>query len=153
MNKNRNPHLSKEEIENYLQDYYGASNVLWLGDGIVGDDTDGHIDNIARFVAEDTIVTMVEGDSADENHAPFQKNLELLKALTTEDGRPFTIIEIRMPKPVYYEDQRLPASYANFYISNKYVIVPMFNDPNDEKAISTLQDCFPIQKSSRAQFH
>lgn len=143
LNENRNPQLSKEEIEEYLRNYYGVTNILWLGDGIVGDDTDGHIDDITRFVNEDTVVTVVEENRGDENYFPLQENLELLKSMKLENGESLQIIELPMPKPVYYEGQQLPASYANFYISNKYVILPTFEDENDEKAISILQECFP----------
>ena len=129
LNENRYPHLSKNEIEEYLKNYYGVTNILWLGDGILGDDTDGHIDDLTRFVNEDTVVTVVEEDKKDENYVPLQENLELLKTLKLEDGNPIKIIELPMPKDRYYEGQRLPMSYANFYISNKYIILPVFNDP------------------------
>ncbi|MEQ9265134.1 MAG: agmatine deiminase family protein [Balneolaceae bacterium] len=143
LNKNRNPQLSKEAIEEYLRNYYGVTNILWLGDGIAGDDTDGHIDDITRFVNEYTVVTVVEENRDDENYSLLQENLELLRSMKLESGEPIQIIELPMPKPVLYEGQRLPASYANFYISNKYVIVPTFEDENDEEAISILQSCFP----------
>ena len=146
LNKNRNPHLTKEEIEEYLRGYYGVTNILWLGDGIAGDDTDGHIDDLTRFVNEDTVVTVVEEDPSDENYLPLQENVELLKTMAIEDGRPLTIIELPMPKARHYEGQRLPMSYANFYIANKYVIVPVFNDPNDAKALEILRQCFPSRK-------
>lgn len=143
LNPNRNPHLSQNDIEGYLRRYYGVSNVLWLGDGIVGDDTDGHIDDIARFVNEDTVVTVVEHDIRDKNYAPLRENLELLGTLRLENGRNLNVIELPMPGAVYYEGTRLPASYANFYISNKYVVVPTFRDRNDEVALGVLQKCFP----------
>lgn len=146
LNKNRNPHLSKEQIEEYLKNYYGVTNILWLGDGIVGDDTDGHIDDLTRFVSEDTVVTVVEEDESDENYVPLQENLEVLRSLRLEDGSKLKIIELPMPKARYYQGQRLPMSYANFYIANKYVIVPVFDDPNDEKALEILQDCFLNRK-------
>lgn len=145
LNKNRNPHLNQEGIEEYLRNFYGVKDILWLGDGIVGDDTDGHIDDITRFVNEDTLVTVIEDDPKDENHAPLKENRELLESFTI-NGKPLTIIDLPMPSPVYYEGQRLPASYANFYIANKYVIVPVFDDPNDEKALEMLQCCFPDRK-------
>lgn len=145
LNKNRNPHLSKEEIEEYLRNYYGAVTILWIEDGIIGDDTDGHIDDLTRFVSEDTVVTVIENNPKDENYLPLQKNLKLLRKMKI-DNSPLKIIEFPMPSPVYYQDQRLPASYANFYISNKYVIVPTFEDKNDAKAISILQECFPTRK-------
>ncbi|MEL1245876.1 agmatine deiminase family protein [Flavobacterium sp. DGU11] len=144
LNKNRNPHLSQEQIEEYLKEYYGVEHILWLGDGIVGDDTDGHIDDITRFVNEDTVVTVVEEDENDENYHLLQENLELLKTMKLQDGSPLNIIELPMPKAVIHEDQRLPASYANFYIANKSVIVPIFNDEvNDAKALDILKKCFP----------
>lgn len=146
LNENRNPHLTKEQIESYLKDYYGQVQVLWLGDGIVGDDTDGHIDDITRFVSEDTVVTVVEEDPKDENYELLQENLHNLKNMKLSDGRSLKVIELPMPRPVEYEDQRLPASYANFYIANKVVIVPVFNDKNDTKALEIIQNCFPDRK-------
>ncbi len=143
LNKNRNPNLSKIEIENYLKDFYGANQILWLGDGIIGDDTDGHIDDITRFVSEDTVVTVIEENEADDNYAILQENLSLLKEMRLPDGRPLKIITLPMPTPVLYDGERLPASYANFYISNEMVIVPTFRDAvNDVKAIEILQGCF-----------
>ena len=146
LNPNRNPHLNQQQIEEYLQHYYGVTNVLWLGDGIVGDDTDGHIDDITRFVNEDTVVTVVEEDSNDENYEPLQSNLKILKTLRLENGKPLNIVELPMPSAIIYDDMRLPASYANFYISNKYVIVPVFRDKNDNKALDIIQNCFPDRK-------
>ncbi len=146
LNENRNPHLNKEQIETYLKDYYGQDQVLWLGDGIVGDDTDGHIDDITRFVSEDTVLTVVEEDKADDNYELLQENLENLKAMKLLDGRSLNVIELPMPRPVEYDDQRLPASYANFYIANKVVIVPVFNDKNDSKALEIIQSVFPDRK-------
>lgn len=144
LNENRNPHLSKEQIEDYLKAFYGVEYILWLGDGIVGDDTDGHIDDITRFVNEDTVVTVVEEDENDENYHLLQENLELLKTMKLQDGKPLNIVELPMPKAVIHEDQRLPASYANFYIANKSVIVPTFRDEvNDPKALAILSKCFP----------
>jgi len=147
LNKNRNPELSKIEIENYLKDYYGAKQILWLGDGIIGDDTDGHVDDITRFVSEDTVVTVIEDNESDENHTILQENLELLQSMRLPDGRPLNIITLPMPTPVMHEGERLPASYANFYISNESVIVPTFRDvKNDGKAIEILQSCFTNRK-------
>lgn len=146
LNENRNPHLNKEQIETYLKDYYGQDQVLWLGDGIVGDDTDGHIDDITRFVSEDTVLTVVEEDKADDNYELLQENLENLKAMKLLDGRSLNVTELPMPRPVEYDDQRLPASYANFYIANKVVIVPVFNDKNDSKALEIIQSVFPDRK-------
>ncbi len=143
LNKNRNPHLSQAEIEKYLHDYYGVEHILWLGDGIVGDDTDGHIDDITRFISEDTVVTVVEESKADENYELLQENLKLLSAMRLENGKHLNVIELPMPKAVFYEGQRLPASYANFYISNKFVIVPTFRDTkNDDRALEILQLAF-----------
>ncbi len=146
LNPNRNPHLNQQQIEEYLQNYYGVSNILWLGDGIVGDDTDGHIDDITRFVNEDTVVTVVEKNKSDENYAPLQENLKLLSKMKLENGKALNVIELPMPSPVVYDDQRLPASYANFYISNKYVIVPTYRDKQDDRALDILQKCFSDRK-------
>ncbi|MBL7854270.1 MAG: agmatine deiminase family protein [Cyclobacteriaceae bacterium] len=143
LNPNRNPHLNQEQIEAYLRDYYGVTNILWLGDGIIGDDTDGHIDDLTRFVNEDTVVTVVEHNRSDENYAPLKENVELLEKLKLENGRSIKIVELPMPAPVVYEDQRLPASYANFYISNNYVVVPTFRDKQDDVALDILQKHFP----------
>jgi agmatine deiminase len=143
LNENRNPHLNQSEIEQYLHNFYGVENILWLGDGIIGDDTDGHIDDLTRFVNEDTVVTVVETNKNDENYAPLQENLKLLSKLRLENGKQMNIVELPMPGSLVYDDMRLPASYANFYISNQYVIVPTFRDPNDEKALRILEPCFP----------
>lgn len=145
LNKNRNPHLKKEQIEKYLRQYYGVDNILWLGDGIVGDDTDGHIDDITRFVNHDTVVTVVETDTRDENYAPLRENIKTLSKMRLENGRQMNIVELPMPAAVVYDDMRLPASYANFYISNKYVIVPTFRDKNDDRALRILQEAFPAR--------
>jgi agmatine deiminase len=146
LNENRNPHLNQSQIEEYLRSYYGVDTVLWLGDGIVGDDTDGHIDDITRFVNEDTVVTVIETNKADENYKPLQENLKHLQKLRLENGRQMNVVELPMPSPVVFEDMRLPASYANFYISNAYVIVPTYRDKNDDKALTILQHCFPDRK-------
>lgn len=146
LNKNRNPQLSQKEIEGYLAEYLGVKNVLWLEEGIVGDDTDGHIDDIARFVDAGTIVTVVEDNKDDENYEILQKNLRDLKEMRDEEGRPFKILELPMPDPVIYEDQRLPASYANFYIGNEAVIVPTFRSSKDEIALKVLSECFPSRR-------
>ncbi|WP_188747980.1 agmatine deiminase family protein [Parapedobacter defluvii] len=147
LNKNRNPHLNRNEIEAYLFDYYGVSQILWLGDGIVGDDTDGHIDDITRFVNEDTVVTVVETNRADENYAILQDNLKLLRKMRLTDGRQLNIIELPMPAPVIYDGQRLPASYANFYIANAAVVVPTYRDElNDQRALDILASCFPDRR-------
>lgn len=146
LNENRNPHLNQAQIEKFLHDYYGVTNILWLGDGIVGDDTDGHIDDLTRFVNDDTVVTVVEPDKSDENHKPLKENLDLLKKLRLENGKQMNIVELPMPSAIVYEDMRLPASYANFYIANNYVVVPTFRDKNDDKALSILQECFKDRK-------
>lgn len=146
LNENRNPHLSQKNIEEYLHQYYGVENILWLGDGIVGDDTDGHIDDLTRFVNHDTVVSVVEEDKSDENYKPLQDNLKSLAKMRLENGRQINVVELPMPSAIVYEDMRLPASYANFYISNKHVIVPTYRDRNDEKALQTLQQVFPDRK-------
>ncbi len=146
LNKNRNPHLNQQQIEEYLYNYYGTEQVLWLGDGIVGDDTDGHIDDITRFVTEDTVVTVVEDNKNDENYHLLQENLQQLKTMRLLNGKQLDIIELPMPDAVIHEDQRLPASYANFYISNAAVVVPTYRCKNDDKALEILQGCFPERK-------
>jgi agmatine deiminase len=146
LNKNRNSHLNQQEIEGYLQSYYGAEQILWLGDGIVGDDTDGHIDDITRFVNEDTVVTVIEENKNDENYHILQENLQTLKTMRLLNGKQLNIVELPMPDEVIYEDQRLPASYANFYIANSAVVVPTYRCDKDDKALEILQDCFPDRK-------
>lgn len=142
LNENRNPTLSKDQIEGFLRDFYGVEQVLWVEEGIIGDDTDGHIDDTVRFVNEDTVVTVVEEDRNDENYTLLQRNLQQLKAMRLLDGKPLNIVELPMPDCLIYEDQRLPASYANFYISNGHVIVPTFRSKKDDRALSIIQDCF-----------
>jgi agmatine deiminase len=147
LNENRNPHLNQKQIEKYLSDYYGVENILWLGDGIEGDDTDGHIDDITRFVNEDTVVTVIEENKEDGNYEPLQENLKELKKLRLENGKQLNIVELPMPTPVVYEAQKLPASYANFYIGNSAVVVPTYRDSkNDQKALDILTKCFPDRK-------
>jgi agmatine deiminase len=146
LNKNRNPLLSQAQIEDYLRSYYGQQHILWLEDGIVGDDTDGHIDDLTRFVNEDTVVTVVEHDTSDANYHILHDNLDALKAMRLSDGRKLNIIELPMPRPVEYEGQRLPASYANFYIGNGVVVVPIFQDKADDKALQIMEGCFPGRK-------
>ncbi len=143
LNPNRNPHLTKEQIERYLRDYLGVTNILWLGDGIVGDDTDGHIDDLTRFTSADTIVTVIEEDRSDENYAPLKENYERLQTMKDQDGNPFRIVTLPMPGAIYYEEQRLPASYANFYIANTSVLVPTYRHANDARALAILQELFP----------
>lgn len=143
LNPNRNPSLNKDQIETYLMEYYGVYEIFWLGEGIVGDDTDGHIDDITRFVGERKVLTVLEHDSKDENYLPLKENLKQLEKFRFFEGESFEIVTLPMPKPVIYDGQRLPASYANFYIANKIVAVPVFNDPNDDNALSIIASCFP----------
>ncbi|PYK19243.1 MAG: agmatine deiminase [Verrucomicrobia bacterium] len=145
LNKNRNPNLSREEIEQRLRDYLGVREILWLGAGIAGDDTDGHIDDLARFVSESTVVTVVEENRDDENYEPLQKNLARLQAMKI-GGRALDIITLSMPKRIMREGLRLPATYANFYIANTCVLVPTFADPADHVALSILRECFPNRR-------
>ncbi len=146
LNPNRNPHLTRAEIETRLVEFLGVEKILWLGEGIVGDDTDGHIDDITRFVGPRVVVTAIEEDSSDENYQPLQENLRRLKLMTDLDGRPLEIVTIPMPPPVVYKEQRLPASYANFYIANTVVLLPTYNHPNDERARATLARLFPSRE-------
>ena len=152
LNPNRNPNMGKEDIEKALKEYLGVKKILWLGEGIIGDDTDGHVDDITRFVKEDTILTVIEKDKTDPNYEPLMENFNRLKSFTDTDGKPFKIITLPMPDPVYYKypdkegEERLPASYANFYITNKYVIVPIYNCPQDEDALEIVQKIFPDRK-------
>ena len=146
LNKNRNPHMSRREIEEFLKDSLGVDQVIWLGQGIVGDDTDGHIDDIARFVNPATIVCIVEENSKDTNYSLLQQNLERLQAARDQNGDKLSVVPLPCPSPVYYEGARLPASYANFYIANGVVLVPLFDDPCDVKALGILQELFPDRK-------
>lgn len=146
LNPNRNPELSREQIEQRLRDFLGVTKILWLGEGIVGDDTDGHIDDISRFVAVDTILTAVEDDPADENYPILQENLRRLELMTGQAGRALRILTLPMPPPVVYAGQRLPASYANFYIANRVVLLPFYNHPNDQRAAAIIQGCFPDRR-------
>jgi agmatine deiminase len=145
LNKNRNPNLSRDEIEQRLRDYLGVTDILWLGDGIAGDDTDGHIDDLTRFVSERTVVTVVEENRDDENYEPLQQNLARLSDMKIDD-RKLDILTLPMPKKIVREGLRLPASYANFYIANTRVLVPTFADANDEAALSGLRRCFPERR-------
>lgn len=145
LNRNRNPDLSKKEIEQYLKDYFGVSNVIWLKKGIAGDDTDGHIDDIARFVAPSTVLCAYEEDSTDENYPVLKENYEILRESGDQDGNGLNIIKLPMPGSVG-EEQRLPASYANFYIGNKVVLVPVFGHETDKKALNIIQRVFPDRK-------
>ena len=145
LNPNRNPALGRAEIEQRLRDYLGVTEILWLGDGIEGDDTDGHVDDLARFVHERTVVTVVEENRDDANFEPLQENLARLRAMKW-NGAPLEVITLPMPAKIVREDLRLPASYANFYIANECVLLPTFNDPNDAAATSTLQELFPKRR-------
>ena len=139
----RNPGVSREQLETAFQEYLGIEQVVWLNRGCAGDDTHGHVDDISRFVRANTIVTAVEHNTHDENHLSLAENLERLRSARNLKGEPFQIIELPMPSPVLFEGQRLPASYANFYIANNLVLVPTFNDKNDRIALNTLAECFP----------
>jgi agmatine deiminase len=139
----RNPGVSREQLEQAFHDYLGIDQVLWMNRGIAGDDTHGHVDDITRFVSPETIVTVVEPNRDDENHEPLAENLDRLRSAHTRDGKPFRIFELPLPSPVIFEGQRLPASYANFYITNGLVLVPTFNDANDRRALNVLAELFP----------
>ena len=139
----RNPNFTKADYEAVFKEYLGITNVIWLGDGIEGDDTHGHIDDLCRFVNEDTIVTIVETNPTDFNYKPLQDNLKRLQNATLENGKPPTIVALPMPKRIDFEGLRLPASYANFLILNNCVLVPTFNDSNDRIALNILSECFP----------
>ncbi|ACF46622.1 Agmatine deiminase [Prosthecochloris aestuarii DSM 271] len=143
LNPNRNPSLTRQQIEQNLKTYLGIEQVLWLKDGIAGDDTDGHVDDMARFVNENTVVIAVEENPDDENYAPLQENYRLLQDFTCSDGSRLDVLTLPMPDPVYYENERLPASYANFYIANRQVLVPIYRCSNDRVALDILQGCFP----------
>jgi len=145
LNKNRNPSLSRKQIEQRLRDYLAVRHILWLGDGIAGDDTDGHIDDLARFVSERAVVTVVEENRNDENYQPLQENLARLRQMRVEQGQ-IEIDTLPMPKKIMREGLRLPASYANFYIANTCVLVPTFADSADETALSILQRLFPDRR-------
>jgi len=142
----RNPGMAREDYEKLFADYLGAPHVIWLGKGIVGDDTHGHVDDFTRFVAPNTVVTMIENNRRDANHKPLGDNLQRLRAARDQAGKPLNIVEIPMPRPVIFEKRRLPASYANFYIANGIVLVPVFNDPNDRIALNTLAELFPTRE-------
>jgi agmatine deiminase len=139
----RNPGFTREDYAEIFRRYLGATNVIWLGKGISGDDTHGHVDDLARFVDATTVVTVVENDVTEANYEPLRENLALLKAATDEAGEPLRVETLPMPEPVWFDGQRLPASYANFYIANKIVLVPTFNDPADRIALEKLAALFP----------
>ena len=146
LNPNRNPTLTREEIEAYLRAYLGVTQILWLGDGIVGDDTDGHIDDLARFVNPTTVVCALEDDPTDVNYALLRENFARLRKMTDQDGRPLHVVPLCMPSPVDYDGTRLPASYANFYVANGIVLVPTYDCPNDKRAMATLRELFPARQ-------
>jgi agmatine deiminase len=144
-NKNRNPDLSRDEIEQRLRDFLGVRDILWIASGTEGDDTDGHIDNLARFVDRRTVVAVVEEDRKSTNYAPLQENLRRLRAMKI-DGKALEIVQLPMPKKIERDDLVLPASYANFYIANSCVLMPTFSDPNDERAVKIIARCFPTRR-------
>ena len=139
----RNPGLDREQLEQIFAEYLGVNKTIWLGKGIAGDDTHGHVDDISRFVSPDTLVTVVEKSPSDQNHVSLQENLRRLREATDQDGKRLNVVELPLPSPVWFRGQRLPASYANFYIANAAVLVPTFNDPNDRIALAILAELFP----------
>ena len=146
LNRNRNPMLTKSEIEHYLKDYLGVKHVVWLKEGVAGDDTDGHVDDFARFVNETTVVCAFEEHENDKNYKILLRNYELLQKSCDQQGKKLIVVKLPMPRLVQGKEGRLPASYANFYIGNKVVVVPIFNDKNDQKALDILQRFFPDRK-------
>ena len=147
LNKNRNPGVSKKRIEKYLRDYYGQRHVIWLGEGIEGDDTDGHIDDLARFIDERTIAIGIETNQRDRNYAILQKARRTLDQARDQDGRPFEIVELPMPRPIAYDGQRVPATYVNFYFANGALLVPTFGQRDrDRRALAILQKHLPKRK-------
>jgi agmatine deiminase len=141
----RNPGFTKDDYNEVFRKYYGVSNVLWLGNGITGDDTHGHVDDLCRFINPQTVVACQENNSRDENYRALKENLERLQGMRLEDGSKVQVVALPMPSPLYFGGQRLPASYANFYINNSCVIVPTFNDPNDRVALGILSELFKNQ--------
>jgi agmatine deiminase len=146
LNPNRNPHMTREEIEHFLKNALGVSHLIWLGRGIAGDDTDGHIDDIARFVSPTTVACVLEAHSSDENYRPLQENYERLQDARDQHGNKLALVTLPSPASVHYQGSRLPASYANFYIANDVVLVPTFDDPNDRNALGILQELFPYRR-------
>lgn len=148
LNKNRNPHLSKKQIEENLKNYLGVNNIVWLGQGVAGDDTDGHIDDFARFISESKIGCAFEEDKSDENYVALKKNFELLQNAKNERGEKFEVIKLPMPQKmsIVEENRRLPASHANFYVANKCVLLPVFGGQSDGEATQILEACFPERK-------
>jgi agmatine deiminase len=143
LNPNRNPAVSRAEIETVLRGAFGVRQIIWLGDGIEGDDTDGHIDDLTRFVAPNTVVTVMEPNTRDPNHAPLAANRVRLEELVLASGTKLEVAELPMPEPQYLDAQRLPASYANFYVANDAVLLPVFACPQDDRARAVIADCFP----------
>jgi agmatine deiminase len=139
----RNPGMKRASYEKVFAEYLGAPHVIWLGKGIFGDDTHGHVDDLCRFVSPETVVTMVESNAKDANHKPLRDNLRRLRAAHDQSGKRLNIVELPMPAPVVFEGRKLPASYANFYIANRIALVPVFNDVNDRTALDTLSELFP----------
>jgi agmatine deiminase len=146
LNPNRNPNLTRADIEARLRAYLGVDHILWLGDGIAGDDTDGHVDDLTRFVDPTTVVTVVEEDPGDENYEPLQENLQRLRSMRDQDGRPLRVELLPMPPALHHEGQRLPASYANFYIANGVVLLPGYDPGRDVEARTTLERLFPDRR-------
>jgi len=146
LNENRNPEFGKEKIERYLQDYLGVRHVIWLGSGIAGDDTDGHIDDLARFVSPTTVVCAYEEDASDENGEALERNYEILCQSSDQDGKKLKVVKLPTPGKIEYGGKRLPASYTNFYIGNNTVLVPTFGSENDEKALAIMQQQFPERR-------
>ena len=146
LNPNRNPDLSREQIEANLRDALGVSQILWLGDGIEGDDTDGHVDDITRFVSPTTVVTVVEEDEDDLNYEPLELNLQRLRTMRLSNGSPLRVLKLPMPSRIVREGQRLPASYANFYVANTVVLLPSYHDTNDAWAASVLKEALPDRR-------
>ena len=146
LNPNRNPDLNKKQIENYLSDYLGASKIIWLKKGLVNDHTDGHIDDVAKFVSSNKILCAYEDNVEDENFKILNDNYQILKNSTDQNGRPFELIKLPMPHMKYDDGLKAPVSYCNFYIGNSVILAPIFNDPNDAKALAIIQSCFPERK-------
>jgi agmatine deiminase len=142
----RNPGMTRKELAAIFRNYLGVTNLLWLKNGIAGDDTHGHVDDLARFVNPTTVVTVVENDPSETNYQPLQENLALLREMQDQDGQPLHVETLPMPDPVHFDEQRLPASYANFYIANQLVLVPTFNDRHDATALTKLAALFPDRK-------
>jgi agmatine deiminase len=139
----RNPGVGRELLEQLFADYLGVKKVIWLGRGIAGDDTHGHVDDIARFVSPGVAVTAYEPDTSDANHRPLRENFLQLSRSTDQSGKPLRVVKLPMPAPIFFDGQRLPASYANFYVANRLVLVPVFDDANDRIALNTLAEVFP----------